>query len=272
MLVVDRVGSAKFRAELSDYLSGAVDSGVRLLCRSQSACRKSVGQGQVLVEGQASHVGPCYSLEDGGRPLRILVVPKQVGGSLDHDRGRGDEHITVGERALQVETAKFGRRPHPRTDHMIGTGLALKALLGLPINGPEIFSLDGGQSHVFDCFAMANSTLCSRVGADASGQGSTQMFKNCLIHLKRTLEILEPNVVVAQGWAKTGWSPSRAVAAVLDVPLPPRNSLATVNVGRRRVAFVAAVHPSRNWFTTKMDAWQDLHPTFQHARVAALGR
>jgi hypothetical protein len=270
MLIVDRVASAQLRTDLSGYLSGAVDDGQQLLCASQTACRASVGPGRTMVEGQATHVGSCYSLADDGRPLRILVVPKQVGGSLEHDKGRGEEHVTVEQRGAQVDTAKSGRRPHPRTNHMIGTGLALKVLLGLPVDGPETLSLGGHPTHVFDCFAMANSTLCSRVGGDAAGQGSTRMFENCLAHLRRSIEILKPNVIVAQGWGKTGWSPSRAVAAVLRVPLPPKNAFVKGDANYGMVAFAACVHPSRLWFTTNMPAWRELEPVFRAARAAAL--
>jgi hypothetical protein len=270
MLAVDRVSSAQLRSELSGYLSAAVDDGEELLCASRTVCRASVGPGRIMVEGQATHVGSCYSLADDGRPLRILVVPKQVGGSLEHDKGRGEEHVTVEQRGAQVQTAKSGRRPHPRTNHMIGTGLALKVLLGLSVDGPETISLDGQQAHVFDCFAMANATLCSRVGADASGQGSSCMFEGCVTHLRRTIEILKPNVIVAQGWDKTGWSPSRAVAAVLRVPLPTKNTFVRADATRGTVAFVAGVHPSRHWFTTNMTAWKELEPAFRHARASAL--
>ncbi len=226
---------------------------------------------RTLVEGQASYVGTRYALADSGRPLRILVVPKQVGGSLAQDRGRGYEHITVEGRAIQVETAKAGQRPHPRTDHMIGTALALKVLLGLPVNKAETFLLEGEMTHVFDCMALANATLCSMVGSDASGQGSNTMIQNCTEHLARTVAILRPNVLLAEGYNKTGWSPSKAAAQVLRVPLPPKNSLTTVDAPHGQVAFISAVHPSRNWFTPTMPSWIELEPLLGKARGIALG-
>ena len=270
-VTADLRASGWFRDELASYLNESVDDGTRLLCRSQMACRTSVGK-RTLVEGQGSHVGSHYAIEFDGHALRILVVPKQVGGSLEHDRGRGHEHISVEERASQVDTAKSGARPHPRTDHMIGTALALKVLLGLPANGSDTFILDGERVHVFDCMAMANSTLCSMVGADASGQGSHTMLRNCTVHLAQTIEILRPNVIIAQGYSKTGWSPSRAVAQVLGIPTPVKNSLALIERVQGDVAFVAAVHPSRNWFTTGMPTWVQLAPVFEAARTAALSK
>jgi hypothetical protein len=271
VLVVDRGKSARLRAELSGYLSDAVDDGERLRCKwADEECRPSVGRGRTLVEGQLSHVGSCFSLEDDGRPLRILIVPKQVGGSLDHQRGRGSEHVTVEGRARQVDTAKSGDRPHPRTPHMDGTALALKVLLGLPVDGKETIAFDGERAHVFDCFAMANATLCSRVGTDASGQGSSTMFEQCLHHLRRTIGVLMPNVVVAQGWNKTGWCPSRAVAEALDVPTPPKNSCVSVTANYGLVALVAAVHPARNWVTPSMTSWGKIEAALREARAIAL--
>jgi hypothetical protein len=269
VLVVDREESARVRARLSEYLANAVDDGERLRCKwadGDTGCRESVGFGRTLVEGQLSHVGSCYSLQDNGRPIRILVVPNQVGGSLDHDKGRGTEHVTVDGRAAQVDSAKSGDRPHPRTPHMDGTALAIKVLLGIGDGGEETLSLGGELAHVFDCYSMANATLCSRVDVDSSGQGSDTMFKHCLEHLRRTFDILAPNVVIAQGWRATGWSPSRAVAEALDVPKPAKNSCSSVATGRGRVALVAVVHPARYWMTSTMPSWRQVRGALQQAR------
>jgi hypothetical protein len=37
---------------------------------------------------------------------------------------------------------------------------------------------------------MANATLCSKAGADVSGQGSNGMFRSCVPHLRATIEKL----------------------------------------------------------------------------------
>lgn len=54
---------------------------------------------------------------------------------------------------------------------MAGTLLALQVLLTGSPGGPPTVAVDGAARHVFDCFAMANATLCSLVGPDVSGQG-----------------------------------------------------------------------------------------------------
>jgi hypothetical protein len=100
---VDRNASLARRQALREYLTTSVDDGQHLLCSSARFCRGSIGEDQ-LIEGQLSHVGEGYEVRDHGRPLRILVVGMQVGGS---SQSRGAlSHITLDERTRQVETAK----------------------------------------------------------------------------------------------------------------------------------------------------------------------
>jgi hypothetical protein len=152
---------------------------------------------------------------------------------------------------------------------MDGTALALKSLLHLPIHGSDTTVLDGEQVHVFDCFAMANATLCSRVGNDASGQGTSTMFTNCQVHLRETIHLLRPTVIVAQGWDKGGWSPSRASATALGIPMPAKNSCTVVDIQYGRAALATVVHPARNWVTPNMPAWAEVERALVEARASA---
>ena len=169
MLTSDPEVTSRRRAALARYLTGAVDDGEELVCESAARCRASMKAGQQLVEGQLSHVGDQYDLTSSGRALRIVVVSKQVGGSLDHGGGRGHEHVSLARRSAQVETAKYGSMPHPRTNHMVGTELALKILLGGDTSYPPTVEIGQSRPHVFDCMALVNSTLCSRAGDNSSG-------------------------------------------------------------------------------------------------------
>lgn len=260
----------RLRDELDVYTHEHVDDRTTLVCRSAASCRGSVGRA-TLVEGQASFVGSHYGLTQAGRELRILVVPQQVGGALAHGRDRGDEHVTVGERAAQVETSKYGQRPYPRTAHMVGTEHALQVLLGMAADGDPEIDVTGGRVHVFEAMAMANATLCSRVLSDAAGQGSATMIKNCERHLKRTAELLRPNVILAQGYGKSGPSPSRAVASMLGLGLPQKTSLTIAPAAWGEVAFVAATHPSRNWAAHTSAKWRELEPVLRATRAHVLG-
>ncbi len=270
-LSADLDESAQLRHDLDAYTRINVDDGQHLICSHASDCRSSL-RTHSLVEGQASHVGSHYAATVDGRRLRILVVPKQVGGSLDHGGDRGHEHVNVNRRSQQVDSAKYGPRPHPRTDHMVGTELALQVLLGLPAAGPATVQLDGSVTHVFDFMAMANMTLCSKVGSDSAGQGSARMIDNCSAHLQHTIELLTPNVIVAQGYSAKGRSPSSAVADVLDCELPAKNTFVEAHAAHGLVAFVAAEHPARRWFAPSMPAWHEVDRALQGARESAVGQ
>jgi hypothetical protein len=276
VFVADEGLTATRRKRLERYLVGNVDDGQQLVCTSADWCRRSMRDRELLVEGQLSHVGRTYDLLDLGRPLRIAIVSKQVGGSLDHGGNRGYQHVSVAERSRQVDTAKYGARPHPRTNHMVGTELALKVLLGLDPRADPVVELAGSDpAHVFDCMALLNATLCSRVGSDSSGQGSTTMFSQCRAHLAHSFEILEPNVVVAEGWTAGARGPDASVAGTVAQILGVRSdlghaALATVMAPWGPVAFVCAYHPARHWFTTSRGYWQQLEPVLEHARAHAL--
>lgn len=277
MLELDRSGTVRRRSELIAYLSSEVDDGQQLLCSSAQRCRSSLRADQQFVEGQLSHVGECFDLVEEGRPLRLLIVSKQVGGSLDDGGGRGHQHVTVEGRRQQVETAKYGKGPHPRTNHMIGTELAVKVLLGLDPHRGAALSISGvGSRHVFDCMAMVNATLCSRAYRDASGQGSDRMFELCRRHLAESIRILKPTVVLAQGWTQRSAlgkesSVASTVAAVLGVPVPRTDpSVVRTHMAWGSVAFITSYHPSRHWFNTSMPYWKRLEPVLRDARAFAL--
>ena len=267
---VDRISSLARRQALGDYLTASVDDGHNLLCSSAHLCRASIG-GDQLIEGQLGHVGESYEVRDHGRPLRILVVGMQVGGSAQN-RG-GFSHITLDERTRQIGTAKPLRAtPAPRTPHMVGTELALKVLLGLPVESKGEVNLDsGGRCHVFDMMSLVNVTLCSRTTGSAKGQGSPVMIDRCARHLAQTIDILRPTVILAQGWRQAGRSPSRAVAEVLGIPFPLGHPTVTrAGYHGSLITFIAATHPTYHWTSAAMPGWKDLESKLVDARRAAL--
>lgn len=279
MLACQDSETERRRRELSAYLTTHVDDGTQLVCVSAARCRASMRPGELLVEGQLSHIGPMFDLVDDGRPLRILIVSKQVGGSLADGGGRGHEHVTIEERRAQVDSAKAGTRPHPRTNHMVGSELALKVLAGLEADAdPQLTFTDGRRAHVFDCMALTNATLCSRASGDASGQGSDRMFELCRAHLAESIRVLQPTVVVAQGWTKqsaagNAMSVASTVARALGVRTPSSDpALTVVRKEWGSVALVTAYHPARHWFSTSSPYWRRLEPVLREARSVALGR
>jgi hypothetical protein len=277
MLTVDQEKSRARAEAVSGYLTANVDDGCELRCSSAERCRASMRGSERLVEGQLSHVGTFYDLSDRGWPMRIMVVSKQVGGALEHGGARGDEHVSMANRSLQVHAAKAGPSPHPRTNHMVGTELALKVLLGGSAQGEPFADISGfGGVHVFDCMALVNATLCSRVSADASGQGSAAMFAECRRHLVETIRLLEPTVVLAQGWTKAsaaGREPSVAsmVASAFGIGISAADpSLSSIEAPWGTVAVVTAYHPSRHWAAVSTPYWSKLQPVLKEARRQVL--
>lgn len=250
------------RRDMQAYFDRSVDNGVELVCIFGNRCRSSVG-GLSLAEGQLSHVGDHYDIRHDGSPIRVLIVPMQT--------GRDDQHVTIAQRAAQVETGKpISARPMPRTPHMDGTALALKTLLGIPLVKPDDLMVGSRLAHVFDCFAMHNSTLCSRLSGSAAGGGSREMYEMCVTHLREAIRILEPSIVVAQGWTKSGQSPSRSVARALRVALPGRGTCTAVDAKHGPVAFVAVVHPARFWSRPTKLFFEEVEPALREARRVAL--
>ncbi|HAM23352.1 MAG TPA: hypothetical protein DCQ04_14020 [Actinobacteria bacterium] len=275
MIAVDQPASDSRRRALIEYLRANVDDGAALTCAAAARCRSSVRASERFVEGQLSHVGPSYELVVEGRSMRILVVSKQVGGSLDNGGDRGHEHVSVDDRTAQVDSAKWGPNRHPRTNHMVGTELALKVLINGDADGPREVRTANGDVHVFDCFALANATLCSAAKIDSSGEGSSTMFSNCQRHLQETIRILEPTVVIAQGWSaaaarvngpSTAWAVSTAFGRRTPVTDP---TLAVCRQPWGDVAVITAYHPARHWFSTSAPYWQRIAPLLLQARNMA---
>lgn len=103
---------------------------------------------------------------------------------------------------------------------MRGTTSLLRYLLGQPFGTdyPREFIEVGMQSvHVFECFSLVNFLMCSALEADLTeaipsrgrgskpGRSTRTMQLNCASHYRRTLEILEPTVVIAQGKGVRRW-------------------------------------------------------------------
>lgn len=106
------------------------------------------------------------------------------------------------ERRKQIEA----RVPEPfskRNPHMRGTTLALRVLLGRELwreRRGEFLDLAGETVHILDAYAMANVRLCSAISPGSTkSKGTGTMSRNCLGHLRATIEVLKPQVVVLQG-------------------------------------------------------------------------
>ena len=153
-----------------------------------------------------SHIGKHYDLLVDGRELRIVVVGQEYGQNLTG--------IDLAGRTAMIDGAANGGF-RGRNKHMRGTTSILRLLLGRPLGtdhkGERLFAGDQRTAHVFDGFALVNALLCSAVkkppvGRNAGkGASSRLMRRNCARHFRRTMEILEPTAIVAEGQGVRSW-------------------------------------------------------------------
>ena len=82
---------------------------------------------------------------------------------------------------------------------------------GTDDEGERLFGADKGTAHIFDGFALVNALLCSAVKKPPEGRkagkgaSSPLMRKSCARHFRRTMEILKPTVIVAEGQGVRSW-------------------------------------------------------------------
>ena len=224
------------RIQLHDeYVRSNLISDGTFICTNFGQCHQSAN-GHPFYEGQMSHIGRNFDLDFDGRPLRIVVVGQEYGhGPNCVDRASRSEMI-----AASAESGFKGRNPHMR-----GTTSILRLLLGRSIGddneGERL--LDG---HIFDAFALVNYLLCSAIETprdpQASGGGrgcsSPIMRRNCAVHFRQALRVLEPTVIVAQGKGVRAW-----LAKALSLPArgPTTES---VDIDGRTASLLSFTHPS----------------------------
>ena len=166
-------------------------------CENLDACRLSVQRnGHCFSAVQLPHVGAAYDLSFNGRPWRIAVCGQEAGGAKD------DASIV----ARSPRMSKWGRDKSfaQRNPHMRGTTSALRLLFGQPLGGDpwdENIVVDGEYRHLFDAFALINALSCSATAGRTgkNGKSTTVMRRNCVEHLRATVQILQPTVLVVQG-------------------------------------------------------------------------
>ena len=218
----------------------------RFICASYSACRAS-RSAFPFHPGQMSHVGKHYDLEVDGRAMRIAV--------LGQEYGQARERVDLAGRSeMLARSAAAGFRG--RNPHLKGVTSTLRLLLGRePGDDAEGERLLDG--HIFDGCAQVNYLLCTALTAPRSkeahgggrGYSSRAMQRRCAPHFLRTMEILEPTVVVVHGLALRRW-----VANAL--PLPPQGDTAeVVQIAGKPVDLLTFAHPSAGghagwWGTT----------------------
>lgn len=236
-LAVNRVGSEQRRADLESYLAENVwnrDQG--FICLSGKICRRSAHHrtGVGFYAAQGHMVGPCYDIEANGRPFRVLVIPMETGTT--------NQHTTVERRTEAVLEAIDGRRKA----HMHGVMFALRLAFGIPYREEKEhieFSNDDTPAHLYESYAMANLLLCSAVAMGTKSSKSTGVMRgSCSRHMRETIRILEPTLVISQGVGL-----DETLRASLGVTRPIDEHVAMCELDGNPFVWVSLRHPTRNW-------------------------
>ena len=218
----------------------------RFTCGSYSQCRAS-RSAFPFHPGQMSHVGRHYDLEVDGRAMRVVV--------LGQEYGQARECVDLAGRSeMLARSAAAGFRG--RNPHMKGVTSTMRLLLGRELGedeeGERLF--DG---HIFDGCAQVNYLHCTALAKPRSrnahgggrGNSSLVMQRNCAPHFLRTMEILEPTVIVVHGLGLRRWMANA-------LPLLPKGETAEVaEIAGRPVDLLTFTHPSAGghsgwWGTT----------------------
>ena len=185
----DPDSSKGFFGRLNEYMeSNVLQSNKTFICKHKKECEASCQpEGRSFAPGQLHHVGPLYDIKRDGKPFRIMVSGAEY--------GRMDDPRSVKERTDDIKELT------PKNSHMIGTLRLLQMLFGeKPNDGMLKMDINDEQHPIFRCFSLANFLLCSAVQGDSPMSAFTNKMKeNCTEHYQKTIEILQPQIIVLQG-------------------------------------------------------------------------
>jgi len=278
-LSTDPLASSARLAALEKYMSEHVLTPNDFVCASYARCVES-HDGQ-FFEGQLHHIGKHFDAFVNGNPLRLVVVGQEY--------GNGPARVRLSERyrdvAVRTGLQKQFRRTgatEGRNPHMRGTTSLLRLIFGREVGErqeDEFFRTPGGVVHLYDMFALVNFLLCSAISAGESERGSKHgrstptMQSHCARHFVRTIEILEPTLVVVQGKGTAQWILPTLRDAVAVSP-----NLHWARVGHCLTLLATFSHPSAqgqfNWADLSRPYLREVvTPTIRKAReLLRLGR
>ena len=232
-------------AELDRYMSANVLSANDFVCLRGGECQAS--HHGTFFEGQLHHIGAHYDLEVAGRPFRIAVVGQEYGNGPAKVSRIARTRTVVADTGLEKRFRTDGRHP-ARNPHMRGTTSVLRLLFGAGLGSDfegEFLTLPAERVHIFDAFALTNFLLCSAIAAGQSttgskrGRSSRTMQRNCSTHFRAAIEILDPTVLIIQGWGIRRWL--RHVAESVE---PLTEHLERMTIGSCRALVANFTHPS----------------------------
>jgi len=263
---VDRAASKRKLNQLERYFNQQIwnpDDG--FICSSKEMCRTSAMRkpDTAFYGGQGQMVGPSFDLAENGIPLRVLVIPMEYGTAR-----RG---VSVAKRSEHV--VRTGDKAFNKLNpHMRGVLFALQLAYGLHVGemGDTHLPLVGkAPVHLFEAFAMVNLLWCSAVKKGTMSSRSTGMMRaSCARHMRATIDILKPTLVMSQGVGL-----DETLRASLGVREPINAHLATCDLDGNQFVWASLKHPTLSWHSTKYAYFKEVvKPTITQARAVAMER
>ena len=276
----DPARTAARAAALDRYFAANVAASGVLICATGAQCQAShFGD---FYPAQQHHVGHHYDLVRDGKPLRIVVVGQEY--------GHGPAFATATQRSDKI-VGEIGTRRRFKADgtlkarnpHMRGCTSLVRLIFGLGLGTDydgEFLDIAGDHVHIFECFALVNFLLCSAVPASdlaqiesvggKPGRSTRVMQQSCETHFLAALDILEPTLVVAQGYGVRRW-----IARAYGLPARrPQDGVEQIQIRNTMVPLVSFSHPSAhgelNWGMNERTPYllKTVEPTI--ARVCGL--
>ena len=221
-----------------------------ILCNSyEDNCMGKLDQGLLFYPGQLSHIGDRYDLSSSTSSIRIVVAGKEYGAN-DHIEDTDREgRVSVSER-VEMLKACADKGYSKRNPHMKGTTLLLQTIFHIELAKEEYIKVNGSLTHVFDAYSMVNVLLCSRCkpGPGREAARSANMIRNCLRHFKEAMIILQPTIIIFQGFCGSDLVEILEKYLKVEVQKKSDNLCDVTWDGIGNLKVCGFKHPARNWF------------------------
>jgi len=151
-----------------------------------------------FLEGQLSYVGTHFDLSLQGRDVRILLIGRELGRLRKGAKARPRDdlvRITL-DRRRELVQEEWGNDPTLK-----GMSFDIRTLVGEDIPWPA--TSNGETVPLRAAFALANLRLCSVPDAANKALKKPAIDRNCLPHLRNTIYILEPTVIIVYNVANS---------------------------------------------------------------------
>ncbi|MDE2723420.1 MAG: hypothetical protein OXI59_08595 [Gemmatimonadota bacterium] len=95
-------------------------------------------------------------------------------------------------------------------------------------------------------FALTNSVRCRPRSNDATSKSTKQMVLNCEKHTKAIIDVLRPDIIIAQGKDKGKENPCKSLNRLFKPNIEQEYDNASPEIGRvRSVLYLFTAHPAR---------------------------